>query len=95
MNENKHNEVLRKKWLQELRNLGELTDYTQSTSEDEQYIDITTRDFGLLEQITTKYVDLIRSSSETPSWVQKVVDCLDCDGGSPLQMQEEMIICLQ
>ena len=81
--------------MQELLQVGDLTNHTQSMDGDEQYDDVTIPAFRILEDITNKYLRRMPKTQNQPAWVAEIVECLECEGGSPLQMQREMINALR
>jgi hypothetical protein len=78
---------LRKEWLTELEQIGILTDHDESMNDD--YLHLTRPAFALLKWITKKYQNLLPNCQE--EWYLNTIECLEEEGGSPRDMQLEMI----
>lgn len=89
-------EEIRKAWLMELLRAGVLTNHTQTLPSDYKYIYLTTPAFKLLKDLVKKYKAALieKGILILPEWYTETAECLECDGGSPRQMQLEMMKCL-
>lgn len=74
---------LRREWLDELMIMAPVCDFTQSTGdEDEQEVDMASRDFLLLEEMASRYLTRTPKKVQKPDWMIKTVECLQSEGPS-------------
>lgn len=84
-------EEIRQSFIRDITSCGELTDHTSTMPIDYLYHHLTIPAFKCLRAIELLYIEKSPDKSLWPTWFRRAMEEFETEGGSPRQMQREIL----